>query len=59
MYLKILSAQQRPFCLALNSLWSADSIEYSNMDLGNIGSGNGLLPDGNKPLPDPMFTSNP
>ena len=23
----------------------------------NIGSGNGLLPDGNKPLPEPMLTS--
>ena len=23
----------------------------------NIGSGNGLLPDGTKPLPDPMLTS--
>ena len=22
----------------------------------NIGSGNGLLPDGNKPLPEPMLT---
>ena len=22
----------------------------------NIGSGNGLLPSGNKPLPDPMLT---
>ena len=22
----------------------------------NIGSGNGLLPDGTKPLPEPMFT---
>ena len=27
--------------------------------LDNIGSGNGLLPDGTKPLPEPMLTSNP
>ena len=26
-------------------------------DLGNIGSGNGLLPDGTKPLPEPKLTS--
>ena len=25
--------------------------------LVNTGSGNGLLPDGTKPLPEPMFTS--
>ena len=25
-------------------------------DLGQIGSGNGLLPDGTKPLPEPMLT---
>ena len=26
-------------------------------NLVNIGSGNGLLPDGTKPLPEPMFTN--
>ena len=29
---------------------------YGNIDLGNIGSGNDLLPDGTKPLPEPMVT---
>ena len=28
-----------------------------DVNLVNIGSGNGLLPDGNKPLPDPLLTS--
>ena len=33
---------------------------YGNIDLGqwlNIASGNGLLPDGTKPLPEPVLTS--
>ena len=30
---------------------------YGDIDLRfNIGSGNGLLPDGTKPLPEPMLT---
>ena len=29
---------------------------YGDIDLGNIGLGNGLLPDGIKPLPEPMLT---
>ena len=32
---------------------------FGDIDLGqqlNIGSGNGLLPDGTKPLPEPMLT---
>ena len=29
-------------------------IYYGNMDWFNIGSGNGLLPGGTKPLPKPM-----
>ena len=29
---------------------------YGAKILVNIGSGNGLLPDGTKPLPEPMFT---
>ena len=33
----------------VNSLWPSDA-------LVNIGSGNGLLPDGTKPLPEPMLT---
>ena len=34
----------------VNSLWPSDAIWV------NIGSGNGLLPDGTKPLPEPMLT---
>ena len=34
----------------VNSLWPSDTI------LVNTGSGNGLLPDGTKPLPEPMLT---
>ena len=29
---------------------------YDDIDLVNIGSGNGLLPDGTKPLPEPVLT---
>ena len=29
---------------------------YGCIDVVNIGAGNGLLPDGNKPLPQPMLT---
>ena len=29
---------------------------YGVMELVNIGSGNGLLPDGTKPLPEPRLT---
>ena len=29
---------------------------YGAIDLGIIGSGNGLLTDGTKPLPEPMLT---
>ena len=29
---------------------------YGNKDLGQHGSGNGLVPDGSKPLPEPMLT---
>ena len=28
---------------------------YGDIDLGNIGSGNGLLPDDTKPLPEPIL----
>ena len=28
---------------------------YGDIELGNIGSGNGLVPDGTKPLPVPML----
>ena len=29
---------------------------YDDTDRVEIGSGNGLVPDGNKPLPEPMLT---
>ena len=29
---------------------------HGNRDLGQIDSGNNLLPDGTKPLPEPMLT---
>ena len=29
---------------------------YGDMDLGTIGSGNGLLPSGTKPFSEPMLT---
>ena len=31
---------------------------YGDKDLVNIGSGNGLVPDGTKSLPEPMLTNN-
>ena len=30
--------------------------QYLNDPLVNIGSGNGLVPSGNKPLPEPVLT---
>ena len=37
---------------------SADRLKHRGfvVPFDNIGSGNGLLPDGTKPLPDPMLT---
>ena len=32
---------------------------YDDSDLGQISSGNGLLPDGTKPLPESMLTYHP
>ena len=29
---------------------------YGDIDLANIGSGNGLVPNGTKSLPEPMLT---
>ena len=37
----------------VNSLWPRDAIY--NINLANIGSGNGFLPNGTKPLPEPML----
>ena len=39
-------------CL-INSLWPSDTIWWQIWD--NIGSGNGLLPDDTKPIPEPML----
>ena len=39
----------------VNSLWPSDAI-WQQIWV-NIGSGNGLLPDGTKPLPEPMLTN--
>ena len=33
-----------------------NSLGISDTNWVNIGSGNGLLPDGTKPLPEPMLT---
>ena len=41
-------------CLPFHSLWPSDAI-WLHIWV-NIGSGNGLLPDGIKPLPEPMLT---
>ena len=40
--------------MRVNSLWPCDTI-WRQICV-NIGSGNGLLPDGTKPLPEPMLT---
>ena len=39
----------------VNSLWPSDAIWRQEIWV-NIGSGNGLLPDGTKPLPEPILT---
>ena len=41
----------------VNSLWPTDTIWRQRSV--NIGSGNSLLPDGTKPLPEPMLTGHP
>ena len=41
----------------LKSLWSSDAILWWCGQWVNIGSGNGLLPDGTKPMPEPMLLS--
>ena len=38
----------------MNSLWASEA--YATEIWVNIGSGNGLLPDGTKPLPEPILT---
>ena len=41
----------------LNHCGHIDAICHRTCHLVNIGSGNGLLPDGTKPLPEPMLTN--
>ena len=36
---------------------ASDTIYMATLNSVNIDSGNGLLPDGNKPLPDPIIVS--
>ena len=50
-----LKSQKCTPCLNLNSLRPSDAIWWQDIWV-NIGSGNGLLPDGTKPLPEPMLT---
>ena len=40
----------------LSTLWPGDAIWQQEIWVNN-GSGNGLLSDGNKPLPEPMLTN--
>ena len=42
--------------IIINSLWLSDANNMVTHILVNIDSGNGLLPDGTKPLPEPMLT---
>ena len=44
------------FCWSFNSLGPSDAIWWQEIWV-NTGSGNGLLPDGTKPLPEPMLTN--
>ena len=43
---------------SINSLPARDTTWWQTKILVNNGSDNGLLPDGNKPLPEPMLTRN-
>ena len=41
-----------------DALWPSDALSHqSSWNFVNIGSGNGLVPPGNKPLPGPMLTN--
>ena len=43
---------------SLESLYPSDAISYMVTEIWvNTGTGNGLLPDGTKPLSDPLLTS--
>ena len=52
------SAKWWPFCLSFNVLiYCGLVVQNGDIDLGlwvNTGSGNGLLPDGTKPIPEPV-----
>ena len=45
-------------CWLRNLLWNCPSMNVTGLNWCsvNIGSGNGLVPSGNKPLPEPMLT---
>ena len=52
----MLSGKLRPFCLGLNVLTHCGLVMPDGTQIWiNIGSGNGLLLDGTKPLPDPAL----
>ena len=52
-----LPAKYPPFCSGLNVLTHCGLVTHMGTEIWvNIGSGNGLLPDGTKPLPEPMLT---
>ena len=64
MHLKTSSVKWQPYCVSLNVLSSWTllvKLQWSECHrkpfmIVNIGSGNGLVPSGNKPLPEPMLT---
>ena len=58
MHLKMSSAKWQPFYWGLNVLTHCGLVmSYGILDSINIGSGNGLLPDGTKPLPEQVLTN--
>ena len=57
-HFELLTDTPTPHPYRFNSLWLSDA-SMSSENLVNIGSGNGLLPDGTKPLPEPMLTYHP
>ena len=50
---RILVIDDRGICCEIAQIWM--SLDFTD-DQVNIGSGNGLVPSGNKPLPEPMLT---
>ena len=54
MHLKVSSANGGHFVQAL--IHCGLVMPYDDIELVNIGSGNGLVPDGTKPLSEPMLT---